>query len=432
MKNKNISLFLWAQLISDFAYSLLYSAISYHVIDITGGASDKYSLTLVMGTLPKVVFYQISGIVLDSFDKKRFFSQIDLVLSVMTSFILFLSFRYSVSYLSLSLALFVIASLKALGQPISNVIVPALVSKDRLLNINSYAISNSKLARTFGPILALALLAIVGFKISLILSVVLYLITYILKSRLTIDGSKIVNSNLTIREVCKRLFEGVNITLENRGVLILLINAVLTQIFIHPFISSMYPIIVFRLTQFEIVPILKILAFLNLNIAESSVWKSINLLLQLGGALGIILSMFYLSRMKNLSNRRGLSIGIFGISVFGLLISISITYFKLFDWSALNLIGILTFINMFLFFSFNIFTIFFSVHYQSKIDKDKLGRFVSNFFVLFALSYSIGLFIYGRLAVKGWLYPVIFLAIGSALKIILHCLFILYKRGEIE
>ncbi len=424
LRNKNLSFFLWSQIISNFSYNLISFAITYHSLYITG-SSSAFAWTMALGILPKVIFYKISGVILDNLDKKRFFVRIDLIFSFLILFMLTMNNYSALGYSALGIFSFIVGALKSLSQPIAKTIVPAIVKDEDLVSANMYDVSNEKLARLFGPAISLYVLSIFNFKAILAISSFIYLISTILKSNIEMD-QPIISEKRSVKYILtKSLFKGFNISFRDKKIAVLLLNAVVTQMFFHPFFYTIFPILFYRLSGSEVASINYILSYLKMD--SSSSWKAINASMQLAGSIGVLISMFLTSKIK-----KGISLGIVGTAISGLIISLTILMFKVFSFNTSLFIFLLMLANIFLFLSFNIFTVFFSAYYQRIIDKNVLGDFVSNFLVIFAMFGFLGSLMFGYLAKSGWILPVIFLGIGSVLKILLHMLFIYLNRSENE
>ena len=419
--NKNLSIFLYAQVLSSFGYNLLFSAINFYALDLTG-SPIRFANVMLLGILSKAIFLQFAGMISDTFDKKRTFILIDIFYIILSLLLLLGSFNDSFGYLMLIMASFAINAIRSISQPVTKTLIPAIVEDKSLLKANSYEVSNDKLGRIFGPSVALALQALFGFRATLIFSLSIYVLTFYLKRKLVINVEKMSYNSTSFRDILQKFRDGFAITFSNKSIFILLVNAILTQIFFHSFIYTALPSMLHGLNEADLVTIKGVLSFVNMT--HAGIWKTLNSWIQLGGAIGVLLSIFVISRNRDVNERKGLSWGNFGISLFGLLFSASIILFKYFNLSTLTLVNLLFLSNVGLVFCFNIFTIFFSLYYQRRIDKGKLGRFAANFMFLFAISSLAGTGIYGISSTYGWHYSTVILVVGSILKFLVHLIFL--------
>lgn len=431
-KEKNLKLFLYTQILSIFAYNLFVTSINFHVLDLTGSAT-KFSGTVLLGILPKLLFLQVAGLVTDFFDKKRSFVLSDVAYATIVFVLIIISYFTNFTFYTLAVISFITGIIRSFSIPINKTIIPLIVDKKAFVKANSYEVSNDKIARTLAPVLALYLSAFAGFRVAIVLTFVLYVLTAFLKSKIEIghviskaDSSTFIDK---LKSNLNRVREGFNITIQNRNILFVLINAVITQIFFHQFMYIVYPIFLKSLDYSEMGTIVKISSLLSMG--KSAIWKSVNAWINLGSVIGVISSMAYIRRIKDsLDEKRGISLGIYGISFVGILLSLSFIGFKTFGWKGITFVNILFLLNGMLYFFFNIFTIFFSSYYQKIIGKDMLGRFVANFMVMFSVSSLIGISVYGRLSSYGWKLPIAFLMFGSCLKIFLQFFFFSQDKDE--
>jgi MFS family permease len=231
----------------------------------------------------------------------------------------------------------------------------------------------------------------------------------------------VINKNMSFKDFMKKFMDGFAIIFKDRKIASLVLNAVLTQMFFHPFFYTVLPILFYRLRDYDLSSINFFLSYLNMH--SSNNWKAMNALIQLAGSLGVLISMILTSKISD-----GISAGIIGISISGFIISAIVSFLKIFNISMFGFICLMFIVNIALFFFFNIFTVFFSVYYQKRVDKDKLGIFVSTSLVLFSIAGFIGSILYGYLAETGWIAPVVALILGSILKILLYLVFIYLDR----
>lgn len=432
-KEKNLKLFLYTQILSIFAYNLFVTSINFHVLDLTGSAT-KFSGTVLLGILPKLLFLQVAGLVTDFFNKKKSFILSDVAYATTVFVLIIISYFTNFTFYTLAIISFITGIIRSFSIPINKTIIPLIVDKSAFVKANSYEVSNDKIARTLAPVLALYLSAFAGFRVAIILTFVLYVLTAFLKSKIEISHNIISKGDSStfidkLTSNFNRIREGFNITIQNRNILFVLINAVLTQIFFHQFMYIVYPIFLKSLDYSEMGTIVKISSFLSMG--KSTIWKSVNAWIAVGSVIGVIFSMAYIRRIKDsMDEKKGISLGIYGISFVGILLSLSFVGFKVFGWRGLTFINILFLLNGLLYFFFNIFTIFFSSYYQQIIGKDMLGRFVANFMMMFSISSLIGISIYGRLSSYGWKLPIIFLFFGSCLKILIQFFCFSHNKNE--
>ena len=428
MAINNLSLFLYAQVLGGFAYNLVYAAIGYHVLAVTG-SPGKFAAVLSLGILPKVL-QSVSGFLADQLDKKKLFVLMDIIYSVFAFSLLSFSLLYGYNFVVMAVAMTLLGVIRGLAIPITKSIVPAIATQEELMKANSYEISNDKLARYLSPPIALMILALFGFNVALFLTGVLYIVAATMKKLLTIDSGLVKGGSIkSLKEVFIKFKDGFAITFADVGISILLLNAIVTQILFHPFISLVIPVVFQRFKSEDISGILSILSFMGSK--KMVFWQALTAWVQLGAVPGVVLSVIFLVRQhKKLDTKKGITWGIAGLSTLGLLLASLIGFYSFLD---LNISG-LVFANIIFvllggiaFFS-NLFTVSFASYYQTKIPKESIGRFIGNFMMIFALAAAIGTQLYGYLSNVNVLQPVLVLAVGSIIKLLLHAIFIICDK----
>lgn len=425
-KEKNLKIFLSTQIICSLAFNFASTVISYKIFDLTG-SPIKFALSFVLNNLPKL-FTSVAGVLADRFDKKKLYLLIDIFgfIILISALGLGTSNDNLLQFYSLALGL-----LKSYSVPVTKSLVPFMAPKDGLLRTNAYEISNDKIARTLGPVIPLFLTPIFGFNTVLLITMSLYALSFLLKNSLQFDSTESINR--VEQNFFSQFVDGFNNLFGNTGLLLLLINASITQFAFHPLISIVFPSIFKNIGYDSSSVMMRVFFSLASIMGKNSekLWMNLTAVIGLGGALGTFISLWYLSIHKGIGERRGMTIGIVGQAIFGYLIYGVLTYQQMTGNLNLDiLVLLLAIFNCGLYFSFNLFTIFFSVHYQKSIDRSTLGSFVGNMMLIFSLFYSIGALLYGyTLKLGAWIAPNILL-VSIFAKLILYAIFISFSKNE--
>ncbi len=427
-ENRNLNIFLITQIIASFAYNFALTALSYQILQISGSAA-KFAMSIVLNNLPKIFLLQIAGLLADQFDKRKLFIFTDVFYSLSLGLSVMLCIFYNADVKVLLITSFVLGLLRAFSTPITKSIAPILAPRDKLLKANSYEISNDKIARTIGPVISMFILSIFGFTLPMIIASFIYAAMAISKSFIVIDHVSERKFKFSPFEVFSQIYRGAISLFNNRGIVLLLLNALTTQLLFHPFNYVVLPTIFRKLKDDTSLPsiqfFLKLMDLLHLS--EKNVWLSLLAFVGLGGAVGTLLSLYFLSRLENkITDRQGITVAVGGKLIFGSMIIAVVSYFGyLGNGLSLSALVILLFIiNVGLFFSFNLFTIYFAHYYQKEVPREELGKFIANFMVFFNLSSSLGSLMYGFSSENNLHIPLILLAVGVLLKVVLHIFFI--------
>ena len=410
-------------MINGLIFNFITTVISYQMLDIKGSGFAFASVWFV-NSLPKILFTMVGGFAADFFDRKRLYILIDifglLIISIM--FICGMS-----SNLSLYLYSFCFGLLKAFSTPVTKSIVPLVSSKKKLLRTNSFEISNDKIARTLGPVAVLFLIPLFGSRLILSFSFVSYLTSIIMKYHIVLNPIDETQENDEQDSPKVTIFEGLSDLFTSSGIFLLFANALITQFIFHPLVSTALPSILQKMKYNEDSTLMAFFIWLAALLGKNKkkVWMNLSAVINLGGALGVLISFLYIVKVDKSKEKRGINLGVAGQIFFGLMVSITLYYYLIVgDLPLDSLVLILTILNCGLYFSFNIFTIFFSMYYQREINKSSMGRFVGAMMVMFSLFYSAGSLIYGYAVDKNLHLSIGLLLTGIIAKAILHIFFI--------
>ena len=146
--NRDFSLLWWGGLISMLGNWMLIVALPVYVYQETGSTLAT-SLMFVAGTLPRVLFGSVAGVLVDRLERKRTMVVCNLLLALTVVPLLFASGSgtlwpiYVVSLLQATIGLFF--------GPAENAFLPSLVGRDDLIPANALNALNNNLARLVGP-----------------------------------------------------------------------------------------------------------------------------------------------------------------------------------------------------------------------------------------------------------------------------------------
>lgn len=438
-EKKNLNIFLFTQIISSFAYAFSSTIFSYQTLALTG-SSFKLALSIVMNNIPKIFLLHLAGILADKLDKRKLFILVDMFYFLSFVAILTLTFIFKSASAEANLIIigsFILGLLRAFSIPITKSIVPVLAPKDKLLKANSYEISNDKIARTLGPIISIIILSSLGFNAAIIIAGLAYLLIGFSKTFLTINGAIERKNSSKPSNILQEIYESALSLFKRRAIILLVLSAILTQLLFHPFNYIVLPSLFSKLKNDSNLPLMEMLLNIVslLKLSKKNLWLNFIAFINLGGALGTLLSLVCLSLFENrVSNKNGITLAVIGKAFFGSLTVLAVSYFGYFgnDSNLSTLIILLFLINIGLFFSFNLFTIYFAHYYQKEIPREELGKFIANFMVFFNLSSSLGSLVYGFASENNLHISLFLLSIGVLLKIVLHLLFLSTNQEKTE
>lgn len=170
----NYTLYVLGKGISLFGSAIYTFAIGLYVLKQTGSALN-FSITLMLGTLPMILFGPIAGILTDRFDKKKL-----VVGSDWTNGLLFLSLYFYASHLGLTLPIiYATTVLLTLSSTLFGIAIeslkPVLVSERHLLRINAQSKMIDSLSSIMGPLIGGVVYAIWPIELFLLINAISFL-----------------------------------------------------------------------------------------------------------------------------------------------------------------------------------------------------------------------------------------------------------------
>lgn len=189
LKNKNFILIFIGQMISNFGSNIQQYVLSIYVLFETDSVL-LFVLSMVITTIPGIIFAPIAGVVGDWFDRKKAIVLMDLLNGVVLGG-LAISFFFN-DGLRVGIVIGVILYLEVVEifYASSNAgIVPSIVSKDQLFEANSLTSTCKSLSSLFAPVIGITLYVFVGIwfvllfnAVSFVLSAVFEMIAHIPKT----------------------------------------------------------------------------------------------------------------------------------------------------------------------------------------------------------------------------------------------------------
>lgn len=148
----NMVLFLTGKFVSLIGTNVYSYAVSLYVLQVTGSASS-FSLTLALGTLPRVILSPFVGSLSDRFNRKVLVVMMDILSGVLLIMIFMLSFEQGIKLKYIYISTFFLTVLNTFFSISLSASVPNIVDKRRLIKLNSYNQSISSLCSISGPVL---------------------------------------------------------------------------------------------------------------------------------------------------------------------------------------------------------------------------------------------------------------------------------------
>ncbi len=198
---RNICLYSIAKTVSIFGSSMYSFALGLYVLQITGSALN-FAITLILGTIPIIVLNPFAGVIADKVDKKKLVVCMDLLSGCLLIAVYIVSSYYGLNLFIIYTTTFlmtVFTTFFGIGLESAK---PNIVSKERLMSINSITKIIDSVSLILGPMLG-------GIVFSI----------FNIKTFIVINGISFILSGIALLFIHFRLFE-YNINEENskRGV----------------------------------------------------------------------------------------------------------------------------------------------------------------------------------------------------------------------
>ncbi|KLA31881.1 MFS transporter [Bacillus cereus] len=198
---RNICLYSIAKTVSIFGSSMYSFALGLYVLQITGSALN-FAITLILGTIPIIVLNPFAGVIADKVDKKKLVVCMDLLSGCLLIAVYIVSSYYGLNLFIIYTTTFlmtVFTTFFGIGLESAK---PNIVSKERLMSINSISKIIDSVSLILGPMLG-------GIVFSI----------FNIKTFIVINGISFILSGIALLFIHFRLFEyNINEGNSKRGV----------------------------------------------------------------------------------------------------------------------------------------------------------------------------------------------------------------------
>ncbi len=291
--NRNFSIFTLGLLISGLGTQIYNFAIGLYVLKITG-SSVNFSLTLIFSMLPQIILSPIAGNIADKISRKKMLVTMDYLCGITLIIVYFFSKTNSLSLILIYFTSFLLSSFNAFFMVNIESCIPNLVTKDKILKLNSIYSMIISLVRIAGP-----LLGGVCFGFFSIYSIIIFnAISFIFSATLELFFD--INKKEIIKDKNKSFFYNLK-----EGLSYFVNNKILFYITIYAMLVNFFSVNLSVALPYYCLEILKI---------NSSIFGFV----QMGLPLGMVISSFLIALSKK-DNKAILKTTIFMIIVIGVL-----------------------------------------------------------------------------------------------------------------
>ncbi|MGH1296489.1 MFS transporter [Bacillus pretiosus] len=198
---RNICLYSIAKIVSIFGSSMYSFALGLYVLQITGSALN-FAITLILGTIPMIVMNPFAGVIADKVDKKKLVVCMDLLSGCLLIAVYILSSHYGLNLFIIYTTTFLMTVFTTFFGIGLEAAKPNIVSKERLMSINSISKIIDSVSLILGPMLGGIVFSVFDIK------------TFII-----INGISFILSGIALLFIQFKLFEyNINEEISKRGV----------------------------------------------------------------------------------------------------------------------------------------------------------------------------------------------------------------------
>lgn len=407
LQNRNFVMFLTRESLMLSGTIFIQISLALYTLSLTGSAG-KFASVLAIGIIPHLLLGTFAGVLVDRMNKRNLL----LILDVIRGSYLLILFTYSlfepINLFLIYVTVIVFAACDLFVAPAFGTMLQSIVAKDDLMNANALDTTIVESVRVLAPLLGTLVYSTWGLGTVLLVNVCTTFLSAIATGMIRVKEAIPLNHNTTILQDARK---GLQVFVRNPRISSLVLNGILTHIFLFPFVMVGFPYMIKQIFMGSDV---------DFGIVESA---------QMAGALcSILLVAFF---MKRYSISANIGLGIIGMiaAVFPLFL-LKLPLFMLWMHELPTLVVVyFSGVSFLLFLMFGAYGVFFRTFYQQTVETALLGRFLSVMAMLFAIGRFAGFHLFGFLFdFAELLYPIMILGIGMILKLIVHVPFLTEEK----
>ncbi|WP_425449067.1 MFS transporter [Dethiothermospora halolimnae] len=176
----NLLLFSAGKFISIFGTSVYSFAIGLYILKITGSGLS-FATNLVLTTIPIIIINPFAGVLADKFDKKKLVVVMDLLNGLLLVILYFISKNSDLSIIGIYVVTFIMTTFTTIFNVSMEAAKPHLVSKDKLMSINSISKILDSSSSIIGPMVGGLVFAFIDIKLFIIINGLSFIVSAILE-----------------------------------------------------------------------------------------------------------------------------------------------------------------------------------------------------------------------------------------------------------
>ncbi|MGH0424959.1 MFS transporter [Bacillus pretiosus] len=173
---RNICLYSIAKTVSIFGTAMYSFALGLYVLQITGSALN-FAITLILGTIPMIVLNPFAGVIADKVDKKKLVICMDLLSGCLLIAVYILSSYYGLNLFIIYTTTFLMTVFTTFFGIGLEAAKPNIVSKERLMSINSISKIIDSVSLILGPMLGGIVFSVFNIKTFIIINGISFILS---------------------------------------------------------------------------------------------------------------------------------------------------------------------------------------------------------------------------------------------------------------
>ncbi|MGE8055799.1 MFS transporter [Bacillus mycoides] len=173
---RNICLYVIGKTVSIFGSSIYSFALGLYVLQITGSALN-FAITLILGTIPMIVMNPFAGVIADKVDKKKLVICMDLLNGGLLIAVYIVSSNYGLNLFIIYATTFLMSVFTTFFGIGFEAAKPNIVSKGRLMSINSISKIIDSVSLILGPMLGGIVFAVLDIKTFIIINGISFILS---------------------------------------------------------------------------------------------------------------------------------------------------------------------------------------------------------------------------------------------------------------
>ncbi|CAM3905937.1 MULTISPECIES: MFS transporter [Bacillus cereus group] len=173
---RNICLYSIAKTVSIFGTSMYSFALSLYVLQITGSALN-FAITLILGTIPMIIMNPFAGVIADKVNKKKLVVCMDLLSGCLLIAVYIVSSRYGLNLFIIYTTTFLMTVFSTFFGIGLEAAKPNIVSKERLMSINSISKIIDSVSLILGPMLGGIVFSVFDIKTFIIINGISFILS---------------------------------------------------------------------------------------------------------------------------------------------------------------------------------------------------------------------------------------------------------------